>query len=68
MLSLKSTIEDLLERNSSGSGPEIKDYGCGNALHCPQKLVLTSPTSSGRSVGIVRTRTKAFVCLFVLCL
>jgi hypothetical protein len=25
----------------------------------PQKLVLTSPTSGGRSVGIVRSRTKA---------
>jgi len=25
----------------------------------PQKLVLTSPTGGGRSVGIVRVRTKA---------
>jgi len=25
----------------------------------PQKLALTSPTSGGRSVGIVRMRTKA---------
>jgi hypothetical protein len=25
----------------------------------PQKLVLTSPTGDGRSVGIVRSRTKA---------
>jgi hypothetical protein len=25
----------------------------------PQKLALTSPTSGGRSVGIVRSRTKA---------
>jgi len=25
----------------------------------PQKLALTSPTGSGRSVGIVRSRTKA---------
>jgi hypothetical protein len=25
----------------------------------PQKLALTSPTSGGRSVGIVRLRTKA---------
>jgi len=31
------------------------------------KLALTSPTGGGRSVGIVRVRTKAteFVCLFV---
>ena len=26
---------------------------------CPQKLALTSPTGGGRSVGIVRLRTKA---------
>jgi hypothetical protein len=33
----------------------------------PQKSPLTSPTSGGRSVGIVRSRTQAteFVCLFV---
>jgi hypothetical protein len=33
----------------------------------PQKLAVTSPTGGGRSVGIVRSRTKAteFVCLFV---
>jgi hypothetical protein len=29
-----------------------------NALY-PQKLALTSPTSGGRSVGIVRSRTQA---------
>ena len=37
----------------------------------PQKLALTSPTGGGRSVGIVRVRTKAtefslFVLLFVM--
>jgi hypothetical protein len=32
----------------------------------PQKLALTSPTSGGRSVGIVRSRTQATV--FVVCL
>jgi len=33
----------------------------------PQKLALTSPTGGGRSVGIVRVRTKAteFVCCFL---
>ena len=30
----------------------------------PQKLALTSPTSGGRSVGIVRSRTKAKEFLF----
>jgi hypothetical protein len=34
---------------------------------CPQKLTLTSPTSGGRPVGIVRLRAQAmeFVLLFV---
>jgi hypothetical protein len=30
-----------------------------NNNHYPQKLALTSPTSGGRMVGIVRTRTQA---------
>jgi hypothetical protein len=30
----------------------------------PQKLALTSPTGGGRSVGIVRSRTKAMVFSF----
>jgi hypothetical protein len=30
----------------------------------PQKLALTSPTGGGRSVGIVRSRTKATELLF----
>jgi hypothetical protein len=30
----------------------------------PQKLALTSPTSGGRSVGIVRLRTKATEFIF----
>jgi hypothetical protein len=36
-------------------------------LSIPQKLALTSPTSGGRSVCIVRSRTHAteFVCLFI---
>jgi hypothetical protein len=64
-LSLVSTIEELLERKSSGSGLESREYGRwdpsrwpGGTLY-PQKLALTSLTSSGRSVGIVRSRTQA---------
>ena len=34
----------------------------------PQKLALTSPTGGGRSVGIVRVRTKATEFLGVKCL
>jgi hypothetical protein len=39
-----------------------------NTLY-PQKLALTSPTSDGRSVGIVRLRTKAteFICINMYC-
>jgi hypothetical protein len=64
-LSLMSTIEELPGRNSSGFSLENLKYGCGDPLRRPrdtlylQKLALTSPTSSGRSVGIVRSRTKA---------
>jgi hypothetical protein len=72
-LSLNSTIEELLGRNSSGSGLENWEYGCGDLLRWPhntlypQKLALTSPTCGGRSVGIVsvRTKTTEFVGLFV---
>jgi hypothetical protein len=64
-LSLLNTIEELLGRKSSGSGPERRDYGrkdpsrwpCGTLY--PQMLALTWPTSSGRSVSIVRSRTQA---------
>jgi hypothetical protein len=64
-LSLVSTIEELLEVKSSGSGLEIRDYNRGfrradyTAPLYPQKLTLTSSTSSGCSVGIVRSRTQA---------
>jgi hypothetical protein len=64
-LSLMSKIEELFERNNSGSGLETREYGRGNLLRWPrdtlypEKLALTSPTSDGRSVGIVRLRTKA---------
>jgi hypothetical protein len=56
-LSLVSTTEELLDRNSSGSGLEIREYGMG--IRCAENLALTSPTNGGRSVGIVRSRTKA---------
>jgi hypothetical protein len=60
-----STIEELLERKSSGSGLESREYDSKDPSSWPrvslyaQKLALTSPTSSGRSVGIVRSRTQA---------
>jgi hypothetical protein len=60
-----SRIEELLEIKSYGSGLEIREYGRRDPSRCPrgtlylQKLALTSATSGGRSVGIVRSRTQA---------
>jgi hypothetical protein len=64
-LSLVSTIEELLGRNSNGSSLENREYGLGGLLQWPrntfypQKLALTSPTSGGRSVSIVCLQTRA---------
>jgi hypothetical protein len=71
-LSLVSTIEELLETKSSGSGLENRDYGRRDSSRwqrCtlyPQQLTLTSSTSGGRSVGIVRSRTQAMEFTLVL--
>jgi hypothetical protein len=69
--SLVSTTEELLERKSSGSDLQIREYGRGGSVtltpwYYPQKLVLTSPTSDGRSVGIIRLRTQDTELSFVL--
>jgi hypothetical protein len=64
-LSLVITIEELLGRNSSGSGLENREYGSRDPSRWPrgtlysQNLALSSLTSGGRSVGIVRLRTHA---------
>jgi hypothetical protein len=64
-LSLVNTIEELLGRNSSASGLKCLEYCRWDPLCWPrdtlyqQKLALTSPTSGGRSVAIVRSRTTA---------
>jgi hypothetical protein len=60
-LSLVSTVEELLERKSSGCG----DYGRRDSSRLqrgtlyPQQLTLISSTSGGLSVDIVRSRTQA---------
>jgi hypothetical protein len=52
-------------RQSSGSGLESREYGRSDPSHWPhntlypQKLALTSPTSGGRLVGIIHSRTQA---------
>jgi hypothetical protein len=64
-LSLVSITEELLGRKSTGSGLLSREYGRRDPLRWlrgtlyPQKLSLTSLTSGGRSVGIVRSRTQA---------
>jgi hypothetical protein len=64
-LSLVSTTEELLGRESSCSSLERGEYGRRGPLY-PQMLTLTSPTSGGRSVGIVRCRTQATEFVFVV--
>jgi hypothetical protein len=64
-LSLVNTIEELLDRKSSGSGLESREYGRRDPSRWPrgtlypQKLALTSPTSGGRPAGIVRSQAEA---------
>jgi hypothetical protein len=63
-LSLVSKIKEVTGRNSSGCSLQRRDYIRRDPLRWPsdtlypQKLVVTSPTSGGRSVGIVRSWTK----------
>jgi hypothetical protein len=56
---------------SRQSGLENRSYGRGDLLRwpldtlCPQKLALTSPTSGGRPLGIVGSRTQDSEFVFV---
>jgi hypothetical protein len=58
-LSLVSVNEELLGKNNSASGLEIREHGRVDLLRWPRdtlyppKFALTSPTSGGRSVNIV---------------
>jgi hypothetical protein len=66
-LSLVRIIEELLEWKNSGYCLENRIYGSRDSLRrprdtlYPQELAVTSPTSGGRSVSIVRFRTKSHV-------
>jgi hypothetical protein len=57
-LRLVITTEELRSRKSSLRPSEIRHADYATPLY-QQKLALTSETSGGRSVGIVRSRTKA---------
>jgi hypothetical protein len=61
-LSLVNTTEELLDRKVAVVGIRHADHV---ALSTHKKLAITSPTSGGRSVGIVRslTQTMAFFSL-----
>jgi hypothetical protein len=73
-LSLESTVEELLERKSTGFGLEIREYGRRDPSRWPrgtvypQKLAITSPSSGGCSVAIIPSRTQStefsFMCMF----
>jgi hypothetical protein len=71
-LSLMSTTEELLARKSSGSGLENREHGRKDPWRWPrgtlyqQMLALTSPTSGGRSVGTIHSRTKTTELLLLL--
>jgi hypothetical protein len=71
-LSLVSATEELRGRKSSGSGLQNREYGRRDPSRWPrgtlypQKLTITSPTSSCRSVGIVRSRTQTMEFSLVL--
>jgi hypothetical protein len=75
-LSLVSTTEELLGRNSRGCGLENREYCRGAPLRWPrdtlypQKLALTSPTWGGCSVGRallrIRPRRLFFVIIILL--
>jgi hypothetical protein len=65
-LSPVGTIKELLKIESSGPGTEKRGYGRKDSPRrkretplYPQRLALTSPASSGRSIIVVRSRTKA---------
>jgi hypothetical protein len=70
-LSLRVQLRSYLKEKNSGYGLEIQEYSHRDPslwpreILYPRKLALTSPTSGGSSVGIVRSRIKATE--FVVC-
>ena len=62
---IKSQLRSYLNKKVAAPVQKTEINGRGDPLRWPrdtlypQKLELTSPTGGGRSVGIVRSRTKA---------
>jgi hypothetical protein len=71
-LSLVSTTEELLDRNIAAPVYKTVNTAVGIrhadhvAPYIRRKLVITSPTSGGRSVGIVRSRTQTMEFFFYM--
>jgi hypothetical protein len=71
-LSLVSTTEELLGRKVAAPVSKIENTAIGirHADHVApsirKKLAITSPTSGGRSVGIVRSGTQAMEFYYTL--
>jgi hypothetical protein len=70
-LSLVSTTEELLDKKEAAPVYKTENTAAGirHADHLApsirKKLAITSPTSGGRSVGIVRSRTQTMEFSFV---
>jgi hypothetical protein len=63
-LSLVSTTEELLDRKVAAPVQKTENTAVG--ILYLQKLAVASPTSGGRSVGIVRSRTQTMEFYFIL--
>jgi hypothetical protein len=72
-LSLVSTTEELVDRKVADPVYKIENTALGIrhadhvATYIRKKLAITSPTSGGRSVGIVRSRTETME-IFLPCI
>jgi hypothetical protein len=72
LLRLVSTIDELLGRKNCCSDLESREYSRRHPSRCPrgtlypQMLSLTSPTSGGRSVGIVRLQAQTTEFVYLL--
>jgi hypothetical protein len=67
-LSLVSTVEELFERNSSGSVLEIREYGRRDPPRHSPSAKVGNNFADKRSVGIVRLGTQAtefFVYIYI---